>query len=67
MVMISMIVDNCHVSMSDREVIGEVYKRLNDEGRSAKHRETRKEMYREALTRHHENQEMYLYVMRGAR
>jgi hypothetical protein len=58
--MIPMLVNRLHVGSSDREVIRYIRSKLSDKGRSPEAREQRREFYREALAKHHENREDYL-------
>jgi hypothetical protein len=53
-----------HVSLSDREVVREFYKRYNHL-RGREHRATRHKCYRHALECHHENQELFRKVAKG--
>jgi hypothetical protein len=64
--MVGWLVDRLHVSTPNHEVLWEIYKRLNDEGRSPAKRKERHEMYRDALMRHKHNRMIYHSVM-GAR
>jgi len=64
--MIRQIVGRLHVSASPRDVIRAVRKALLKSARQdPKHREARKGMYREALSVHGENRDLYHAVMTG--
>ncbi len=54
------LVDRMHVSTSDIGVVREIARRARKMPKPM-----RKEAYRQALTIHHENQELYRYVVRG--
>ena len=65
--MIGYIVDSCHVGMSDRAVIWEIVSRLKGKyaGWRKLSREDRRLVMRQAIKRHHENQDLYRDVMGG--
>lgn len=64
---LSQIVGRCHVSMTDREVVRYVISRLRY-GRLTFRSMTlkdRKQLVNETIRLHHENIELYAYVMNG--
>ena len=66
MTIVHQIVDRCHVGMSDLALLRYVRSRMRARARRGpKYREFRRQAYREALDRHHENQADYARIMRG--
>ena len=64
--MISFIVDNLHVSASNRDVIRAFWERIPDDSKhNRKLRFIRHNIYRMALKRHADNRETYRAVMTG--
>jgi hypothetical protein len=67
--MVNQITDRLHVSASARDVIREAWRAFNAEtraDRSPKTRAARHRFYRECLSRHEENRDLYRRVMRGS-
>lgn len=66
---IHQIVDQCEVSMSDREVIREIVSRIEDGYDAWKYcpRQVRRDTMRAAIARHHANQKLYAFVMGGGK